>query len=212
LYFILNFSNRLLVNSKRNHEEYVQDKFTRRKERRMLRRTRHLILGILVLSPAGAFGQEQTVKLATALNSAAVISTGSFEAYAASLSQRRRAAVINPVSLRIGAALGDNSGLLLGADIGVPSISIGAGWSGRIDLDIFGFGDDDTDVALTLNQISSSDGQVYFGFGFGIVTAGDGGFGIKLLIGTALTERVDGEFDIIIGDDVVPAIVFRIHM
>src|SRR5687768_2870802 len=177
-------------------------------------RIRPLLLGALMLAPAATLADSESVKLSTALNHASVAKTGSFEAYAASLAQRRRraAATMNPLSLRIGAALGDNSGLLIGFDIGVPSISIGAGWTGRVDLDIWGFGDDDTNVALILNQITSSDGKTYFGFGLGIVTGDEGGLGVKLLIGTTISDRADLEFNLILADDVVPAVVARIHL
>ena len=177
-------------------------------------RIRPVLLGALMLAPAAALADSESVNLTAALNHPSVARTESFEAYAGSLAQRRRraAATINPVSLRIGAALGDNSGLLVGLDIGVPSISIGAGWTGRVDLDIWGFGDDDTNLALILNQITSSDGKTYFGFGLGVVTGDEGGLGVKLLLGTSISERADLEFNIILADDVVPAVVARIHL
>ncbi len=178
-------------------------------------RIRPLLLGALMLAPTAALADSDSVNLSAALNHPSVARTESFEAYAESLAQRRRrraAASVNPLALRIGAALGDNSGLLIGFDIGVPSISIGAGWTGRVDLDIWGFGNEDTNVALILNQITSSDGQTYFGFGLGLVAGKDSGLGVKLLIGTSISDRASIEFDIILADDVVPAVVFRIHL
>ena len=182
----------------------------------MNRRFSPLALGVLMFLPlAGASAQSEPVSLASTVNEANYSRTGPFSAYAANLAQRRRTrrtATTNPVALRLGAALGDNSGLLLGLDLGVPSISIGAGWTGRLDFDIWGFGDDDTNVAVILNQIQSTDGQTYFGIGLGIVTGDDGGLGVKLLLGTSVSDRADLEFNIILADDVIPAIVVRIHM
>ena len=177
-------------------------------------RIRPLLLGALMLAPTAALADSDSVNLSAALNHPSVARTESFEAYAGALAQRRRraATTVNPLALRLGAALGDNSGLLIGVDIGVPSISIGAGWTGRVDLDIWGFGDEDTNVALILNQITSSDGQVYFGFGLGLVAGNDGGLGVKLLIGTSISDNASIEFDIILADDVVPAVVIRIHI
>ena len=179
----------------------------------MNRRPGSIFLCVLALfAPATTLAQKESYTL-TASNTTIAAPAESLSSYAESLAQRRRrAASVNPMAFRIGAAFGDDSGLLLGVDLGVPSISIGAGWTGRVDFDIFALGGDDTNVAIILNQISSPDGQVYYGFGLGLVAGDDGGLGIKLLIGTTLTERTDIEFNAILHDDVTGAIVFRFNM
>ena len=163
--------------------------------------------------PSLANSENYTLTASSAVSTAVAAPTESLASYAESLAQRRRrASTINPMAFRLGVAFGDDSGLLVGVDIGVPSISIGAGWTGRLDFDVFSLGGDDTNIGIILNQISSPDGQVYYGFGLGVVAGDDGGLGIKLLIGKTLTEKTDIEFNAILHDDVTAAIVFRLHM
>jgi hypothetical protein len=175
------------------------------------------LLGLpALLFPVGLKAQTEPVRLAGALSHTTISSTESLSAYAEALIQRRRgrraASTVNPIAFRLGAAFGDSSGLLLGLDLGVPSISIGAEWTGRVDFDVWALGGDHTNVGIILDQIMSSDGKTYLGFGLGIVAGDEGGLGIKLLIGTSISDRADLEFNAIFSDGVTPAIVARIHM
>ena len=167
-----------------------------------------------LFAPMPSLGNSENYTLTTSsgVTTAVAAPTESLASYAESLQRRRRASTNNPMAFRVGVAFGDDSGLLLGVDIRVPSISIGAGWTGRLDFDVFSLGGDDTNIGIILNQISSPDGQVYYGFGLGVVAGDDGGLGIKLLIGTTLTEKTDIEFNAILHDDVTAAIVFRLRM
>jgi hypothetical protein len=165
--------------------------------------------------PVSAVADSNTISLGSAVNGAGVSTAGPIATHAEALIQRRRrraSTSVNPIAIRLGAAAGDNGGLLIGFDVGLPSFSIGQGWSGRLDFDFWGFGKDNTNAAIIVDQIMSSDGQVYLGFGIGVVTGSDGSLGIKFLIGTTLTDTLDLEFDVILHDDVSPAIVFRIKV
>jgi hypothetical protein len=96
------------------------------------------------------------------------------------------------VAIRFGGVGPNASGVLTGLDVTVPTLGLGAGWNGRLDLDdwhldIFGR---HGGTALTVCQVSSGQ-TVYYGLGIGYlrtVTSNDArsGIGGKLILGVNL--------------------------
>lgn len=118
-------------------------------------------------------------------------------------------------AFRVGLMFDDNGGLLLGLDIGLPGMSMGAGWTGRLDFDLWMIDrdrgrDDDTGFAVMLNQITSSDGRTYFGGGLGLAkTDDDTDLAAKLLFGTLLSPRFALEFNLYFAGDAQLAVLGR---
>lgn len=109
----------------------------------------------------------------------------------------------------------DEGGLLLGLDIGLPGMSMGVGWTGRLDFDLWLIDrdrgrDDDTGFAVMLNQITSSDGRTYFGGGIGLAKSGDDtDLGAKILFGTPLSPQFTLEFNLFFAGDAQLAVLGR---
>lgn len=127
-------------------------------------------------------------------------------------SQRARAP---QTAFRAGLMFDDDGGLLLGLDIGLPGMSMGVGWTGRLDFDLWLIDrdrgrDDDTGFAVMLNQITSSDGRTYFGGGIGLANTGDDtDLAAKLLFGTPLSPQFTLEFNLYFAGDAQLAVLGR---
>ncbi|MEP6755639.1 MAG: hypothetical protein ABJA67_09075 [Chthonomonadales bacterium] len=115
-----------------------------------------------------------------------------------------QAAPMVPFTVHAGAMVTPRGALLAGGDIDLPSVTLGKGFTGRLDVDaIFkaNFGGVNTLTLVTIDQISSTtDGisghNVYYGGGLGAVFGGGTKFDGKLILGTELTKRFSAEVNV----------------
>ena len=105
------------------------------------------------------------------------------------------------LGLRAGAMVSPRGALLVGADIGMPTLSLLQGFQGRVDVDVItkaNFGGINTIVPLTISQIMyapnpTGANTVYYGAGLGAIISSDTVFDGKLILGMDLTRNLGAE-------------------
>lgn len=170
-------------------------------------------LAALAIGSAAAQTNGREVKLARALN-----------ATAATMAAQPPPTLTNPVayiSLRGGGMISPRGGALVGADVSLPTLSIGPGWHGRVSGDVIfkaNFGGVDTIVPVTLDQIyfapnPAGGPNFYWGGGLGAILSGPAKFDGKLILGADITTRLGAELNVHFNEeDTLVTILARLHL
>ena len=126
-----------------------------------------------------------------------------------------------PFTVHAGAMVTPRGAALVGGDIDLPSVTLGKGFTGRLDVDaIFkaNFGGVNTLTFITIDQISSThDGisghNVYYGGGIGAVFGGGTKFDGKLILGTELSKKLSTEVNVHFSSGkTLVALLARVHI
>ncbi len=157
-----------------------------------------LVASGLLVCTAGAIAQGPTAetKVATVpLTSTLILPT---------LNQAKGSTTGNPISLHAGVMVNPRGAAIVGADVDLPTLSVGSGWHGRADVDFIikaNLGGVNTLTIATIDQLYySSNGanghNVYWGGGLGALIGGGADFDAKLILGTELTSKFGAEANI----------------
>jgi hypothetical protein len=125
------------------------------------------------------------------------------------------------MSIRGGLMVTPRGGGMAGVDFSIPSISLGAGWHGRVDADVIfkaNFGGVDTIIPVTFDQLyfnpAATGGHAfYWGGGLGAILGGPGVFDAKLILGVDLTSRFGAEMNVHFTEgDTILTLLARFHL
>jgi hypothetical protein len=125
------------------------------------------------------------------------------------------------LSLRGGAMLSPRGAGLVGIDASLPSLSLGAGWRGRLDADVIikaNLAGVNTIVPVTIDQLYtvSAPGRIgvaYYGAGVGVVSGGGTRFNAKLVLGAEIAKKLGAEVNVHFAErDTLVTVLARLHL
>lgn len=107
------------------------------------------------------------------------------------------------IALRLGLSVSPRTRFAGGIDVSLPRLSIGSGWTTRIDAEAIvsaNFGGISTLIPLTVNQVYSkglvSSTRVYGGFGIGPYFGEITRLGGKIFVGAGLSQKIGVELGV----------------
>lgn len=124
-------------------------------------------------------------------------------------------------AFRGGAMVSPRGAGLAGIDASLPALTLGNGWSGRLDADVIfkaNFAGINTIVPVTINQVYYSNptatGQVgYLGGGVGFIFGGKTRFTGKLLVGYDFSRRLGAEANVFLNsEDTIVSVLGRLKL
>ena len=125
------------------------------------------------------------------------------------------------LSIRGGAMVTPRGAGLAGVDFSLPSVTVGNGWTGRVDADVIfkaNFGGINTIIPATFDLIQTQPSgpggkAIYYGGGIGAVLGGNTVFDGKLVLGINLAQKVDFELNVHFTErDTLLTLMGRFHL
>jgi ethanolamine utilization microcompartment shell protein EutS len=126
----------------------------------------------------------------------------------------------NNLAIRGGLMVSPRGAGLAGVDFTLPTLSLGAGWIGRVDADVIfkaNFGGVNTAIFATVDQIYYTPGggttPIYWGGGVGAIFGGGTSLAGKLILGADFASKISGEVNLGFAEsDTIITVVGRLRL